>query len=91
MHFQVNNIVFFRGREWLERADRKDLLNLQPHQLTRRYLCSKHFTKESFIRPNKLIWNAVPSIFKTHRLVKKKSSSSSVTSLQGTFNYNIFI
>lgn len=78
-----------RGKEWLERADRKDLLDLQPHQLTRRHLCSKHFTKESFIRPNKLTWNAVPTIFKTHRLVNNKKGNSSVTSLPDQCNADI--
>ncbi|PSN38774.1 hypothetical protein C0J52_18678 [Blattella germanica] len=50
---------------WLTRAEREDLKDLDPQTLHTKYLCKEHFTDDMFMNSakNKLVWNAVPTLF----------------------------
>lgn len=68
---------FCRSHLWVNNCGLKSILDDVPVQTLyrTRLLCSEHFAPSQFMNPemrNKLIWNAIPTIFNHHMPVKQE-------------------
>uniref|UniRef100_A0A2R5L8Y5 Putative 52 kd repressor of inhibitor of protein kinase n=1 Tax=Ornithodoros turicata TaxID=34597 RepID=A0A2R5L8Y5_9ACAR len=76
--YNTNGVSFFRFpkdaercRKWVANCGRKDLQTKSAEKLFANYrICSAHFKKEDFSTThcNRLIWNAVPTVFKRYKV-----------------------